>query len=201
MDQPLASAAGNAIEVWYAVDFLSGRRRQPRFHEVTVALGAEMLVLGGIAADLHEAERSMTRAIASGHAAEIFAGMVAALGGPADLLEHPARHLACAPITRPVHPERGGYVEAIATRTLGLAVVALGGGRTRPDDTIDPAVGLVDLAGIGERVDSMIPLGIVHARSEAAADEAAEAVRRAYRVAEAPVVCGPVILERIGAPA
>jgi thymidine phosphorylase len=201
MDQALASAAGNAIEVWYAVDFLSGRRRQPRFHEVTVALGAEMLVLGGIAADLHEAERSMTRAIASGHAAEIFAGMVAALGGPADLLEHPARHLACAPITRPVHPERGGYVEAIATRTLGLAVVALGGGRTRPDDTIDPAVGLVDLAGIGERVDSMIPLGIVHARSEAAADEAAEAVRRAYRVAEAPVVCGPVILERIGAPA
>jgi thymidine phosphorylase len=201
MDQPLASAAGNAIEVWYAVDFLSGRRRQPRFHEVTVALGAEMLVLGGIAADLHEAERSMTRAITSGHAAEIFAGMVAALGGPADLLEHPARHLACAPITRPVHPERGGYVEAIATRTLGLAVVALGGGRTRPDDTIDPAVGLVDLAGIGERVDSMIPLGIVHARSEAAADEAAEAVRRAYRVAEAPVDCGPVILERIGAPA
>ena len=121
MDQPLASAAGNAVEVWYAVDFLSGRRRQPRFHEVTVALGAEMLVLGG--------------------------------------------------------------------------------GRTRPDDSIDPAVGLVDLAGVGERVDSMIPLGIVHARSEAAADEAAQAVLRAFRVAEAPVACGPAILERIGAPA
>ena len=201
MDQPLASAAGNAVEVWYAVDFLSGRRRQPRFHEVTVALGAEMLVLGGLAPDLHEAERSVTRAIASGHAAEIFAGMVSALGGPADLLEHPARHLACAPITRPVHPERGGYVEAIATRDLGLAVVALGGGRTRPDDSIDPAVGLVDLAAVGERVDSMIPLGIVHARSKAAADEAAQAVVRAFRVAEAPVACGPAILERIGAPA
>jgi thymidine phosphorylase len=201
MDQPLASAAGNAVEVWYAVDFLTGRRRQPRFHEVTVALGAEMLVLGGLASDLHEAERSLTRAIASGHAAEIFAGMVAALGGPTDLLEHPARHLTCAPVTRPVHPARGGYVEAIATRDLGLAVVAHGGGRTRADDTIDPAVGLVDLAGLGERVDSMIPLGIVHARSEAAADEAAEALLRAYRVAEAPLVRGGPIIERIGAPA
>jgi thymidine phosphorylase len=200
MDQPLASAAGNAVEVWYAVDFLSGRRRQPRFHEVTVALGAEMLVLGGIAPDLQVGERSITRAIASGHAAEIFAGMVAALGGPADVLEHPARHLACAPVTRPVHPERGGYVEAVSTRALGLAVVALGGGRVRPDDDIDPAVGLVDLAGVGERVDSMIPLGIVHARSEAAADEAAATLLRAYQIAEAPVACGPVILERVGAP-
>jgi thymidine phosphorylase len=198
MDQPLASAAGNAVEVWYAVDYLSGRRRQPRFHEVTVALAAEMLVLGGLASDVREAERRVDKAIASGHAAEIFAGMVAALGGPSDLLEHPGRHLPRAPVQRAVHPERGGYVEAIATRDLGLAVVALGGGRTRPDGAIDASVGLVDLAGVGERVDSMIPLAIVHAATESAADEAAAAVRRAYRVAAAPFACGPVILERLG---
>jgi thymidine phosphorylase len=201
MHEPLASAAGNAVEVAYVASYLAGRRREPRFHEVTVALGAEMLWLGGLSADEAEGRRSIDAAIASGRAAEVFARMVTALGGPGDLLERPADHLASAPIRRSVHPDEAGHVEAVATRDLGLAVVALGGGRAHPDHPVDHAVGLVDLAAIGERVDSTLPLGIVHARSEHAAEVAAAALRRAYRIAPGPTASGPVIHHRIGASA
>jgi len=200
MDQPLASAAGNAIEVAYAVDYLTGRWREPRFHTVTVVLAAEMLLLGRLAESLAEAEARIEAVIASGRAAAVFARMAAALGGPSDLLERPEKHLARAPVIRPVPPQTPGIVHAIATRDIGLAVVALGGGRTRPEHNIDPAVGFTGLAGIGERVDDARPLGIVHARTEAAADVAAEALCNAYDVAEAATAeAGPLILERLGA--
>ncbi len=90
MDQPLADAAGNAVEMAYAVDYLTGARRQPRMHEVVVALGAEMLLLGRLASSQDEARAAMERAISSGAAAERFARMVAGLGGPRDILERPA---------------------------------------------------------------------------------------------------------------
>ncbi|HEX2135637.1 MAG TPA: thymidine phosphorylase [Microvirga sp.] len=199
MDEPLASAAGNAVEVAYAVDYLTGRRREPRFHEVTLALGAEMLVRGRLADDLEEARAKIEDAVASGRAAEVFQRMVAALGGPADLIERPSSYLPAAAVVRAVSPERAGTVARIATRELGLAVVALGGGRTRPQDAVDHAVGLTGLAGIDERVGDGRPLGIVHARDEAAADAAAEAVRRAYTIGERAPPRAAIVGERIGA--
>jgi thymidine phosphorylase len=199
MNEPLASAAGNAVEVAYTADYLTGRRREKRFHQATVELCAEMLVLGGLAAEIVEARERIEDAIASGRAAEVFQRMVAALGGPADLLERPAQHLQAAPVIRPVHAERSGTVQGIATRDVGVAVVALGGGRTRPQDPIDHAVGLTELAGIGEAVDASRPLAVVHARSEEAAEAAARAVRAAYAVGDEQPAPGALILERIGA--
>ena len=200
MDQPLASAAGNAVEVAYVVDYLTGKRREPRFHAVTVALAAEMLFLGRLAESLAEAEGRIEETIVSGRAADVFARMAAALGGPSNLLEEPARHLVAAPVACAVHAQTPGVVHSIATREIGLAVVALGGGRTRPDDRIDPVVGFTNLAAISERVDAARPLGIVHARTDAAAVMAAEALRQAYRIADAPPAGpGPLILERLGA--
>ncbi len=201
MNQPLASAAGNAVEVAYTADYLTGRRREKRFHEVTVELSAEMLVLGKLAADIGEARQKIEDAISSGKAAEIFQRMVVALGGPGDLLEQPARHLQAAPVIRPVPAERSGVVHAIATRDVGVAVVALGGGRTRPQDPIDHAVGLTDLAGIGRSVDAGQPLAVVHARSEDAAEAAIRAVRAAYTIGHGEATPGPLILRRIGATA
>ena len=198
MDQPLASAAGNAVEVSYALDYLTGRRREPRFHAVTVALAAEMLLLGRLAATTEEAKARIEDAISSRRAAEVFARMVAALGGPADFVEKSETYLAQAPIVRPVQPEAGGIVQEIATRDVGVAVVALGGGRTRPEDRIDHAVGFTDLAEVGARVGAKRPIGIVHARTEAAFEAAAAALRRAYRLGDAPFSAGPVIAERIG---
>ena len=193
MDAPLASAAGNAVEVAYAADYLTGNRREPRFHAVTLALGAEMLVAGGLAPDRDSAARRLEGALTSGRAAEIFSAMVAALGGPGDLLDAPTQYLAAAPVRRPVLQE--GTVAAVATRAIGLAVIGLGGGRTRPEDAIDPRVGFTDLAGPGE---ARGLLGIVHAADEASADRAEAALRAAYRMGEAPAGRPPVI-ERVGA--
>jgi thymidine phosphorylase len=201
MNEPLAPAAGNAVEVAYVVDYLAGRRRDERFHEVTVALSAEMLVLGKLARDGDDARARIEEAIGSGRAAEIFQRMVAALGGPGDFLENKHRHLAAAPVVRPVPSDRAGTVTGIATRDIGVAVVALGGGRTRPQDPVDHAVGLTDLAGLGDTVDRERPLGLVHARTEKAAEAAALALRHAYTVGDAPVRPGPIVLERIGASA
>jgi thymidine phosphorylase len=182
MDQPLASVAGNALEVAYAIDLLTGAHHEQRMLEVTIALGAAMLVLAGVATD-DDAGRSMvSQALAGGAAAERFAAMVTALGGPADLLEQPRHHLAAAEVVVAVTPERPGSVVAVDTRAVGLAVVALGGGRTRPQDTIDPAVGLTALAAIGDDVDRERPLGVVHARATAAADAASRQLRAAYQV-------------------
>ncbi|GJE36850.1 thymidine phosphorylase [Methylobacterium persicinum] len=192
MDAPLASAAGNAVEVAYALDYLTVTRREPRFHAVTLALGAEMLVLGKLAGTREEAMARLEEALASGRAAERFARMVAALGGPADLLERPAASLPAAPVRRRV--EAAGTVAAVATRDLGLAVIGLGGGRTRPQDGIDPAVGLTDLARPG---DATGLIGIVHAADEDAADRAEAALRAAYRMGEPPGE-RPAVIERVG---
>ena len=201
MDQPLASAAGNAVEVAYTVAYLTGARREPRFHEAVVALSAEMLVLGRLAPDAETAATMIERALASGAAAEMFARMVVALGGPADLLDRPEHHLAEAPVVRPVFGASGTVV-AIDTRALGIAVVALGGGRTRPDDTVDPAVGLTALAGLDARVDPTTPIAMVHARDEASAERVATALLRAYTIADLPSgpVAGPVIRARLTRP-
>jgi len=196
MDEPLASAAGNAVEVQNAVDFLSGRRRDPRLAEVVLACAGEMLLLGGIAGAAASAEALAQTALDSGRAAERFGIMVAALGGPADFLERPEAHLPRAPVVHPVAPVGEGTVAAIDTRALGLAVVALGGGRRRAEDSIDPAVGLTEIVAIGAQVGPDRPLCLVHARSEGEAEAAAAAVRHAYRLGQAPAG-RPVILERI----
>ncbi len=198
MDQPLASAAGNAVEVAYAIDYLTGRKREPRFHAVTLALGADMLVLGGLASDNARAMAILEDALASGAAAERFARMVAGLGGPADFMEEPRRHLAVAPVVRPVAAHRSGFVAAIDTRAVGIAVVALGGGRTRPQDAIDHAVGFTGLAAIGDAAaPGGRPLALVHARDEAAADRAAEALHQAFGIGGERGEPGPAIERRI----
>ncbi|HYF54738.1 MAG TPA: thymidine phosphorylase [Salinarimonas sp.] len=199
MDEPLASAAGNAVEMAYAVAYLTGARREPRFHAVTVALAGEMLALGGLALDPADGARRIEAAVESGRACETFQAMVTALGGPSDFVSGLDRYLPRAPVIRPVTAEAEGVVEAIATRDVGLAVVALGGGRTRPQDPVDHAVGLTDLAPVGERIEAGRPLAVVHARDEASAEAAARAVRAAYRIGDAAPAARPLVLERVGA--
>jgi len=198
MNQPLAPAAGNALEVRVAIDFLRGRERPPRLAEVVHALGSTLLVQAGVAHDQRDARQGLARALDSGEAAQRFARMVAGLGGPADLMERPDRHLAAARVVRRVpalvHDGRHTVV-AIDTRALGMAVLELGGGRRRSDDPIDPAVGLTALAALGTRVDDGTPLAIVHAADEAAAEVALTAVQAAYGLADAAPVSSAVVAE------
>jgi thymidine phosphorylase len=200
MDRVLGHDVGNALEVREAIDFLTGRRREPRLHAVTAALTSELLVLGGVAADPGEAAGLVERALISGAAADRFARMVAALGGPYDLVERPESSLPQAPVRVPVFPESAGVVTRVDARMVGLAVVGLGGGRQRAEDEVDPAVGLASVRGPGDAVGPGQPLAVVHARTRAEAEEAAAALRAAVTVGDAPPApdASPV-LRRIGA--
>ncbi|MEF2551885.1 thymidine phosphorylase [Aurantimonas sp. A2-1-M11] len=199
MDQALASAAGNGVEVRNAVRFLVGDQRDPALEAVTLALAADMLVLAGLASDLDEGGRKARAALEEGRAAEVFGRMVAALGGPSDFVERMESHLPQAPVIRPIPAMAGGRIAAVDARRLGLAVVALGGGRTRPQDAVDHAVGLSELLPIGRVVAAGDPLAMVHARDAAAAEAAAEMVRDAYGLGEgSPYGNGPVVIDRIG---
>ena len=198
MNEPLASAAGNAIEVQNAVDFLKGTAIDNRLWDVTVAQGGELLATGGLADDAADGEAKMREAFESGKAAEIFAKMVTALGGPADFMEKSELYLAKAPIEAPVYADRDGIVTGVDARQVGLAVVALGGGRTFAAQKIDPAVGLTNLAGLGNSIDSDAPLAIVHAQTQDQVEEASRMVRAAYQIGDARDVPDyPAVVERI----
>jgi thymidine phosphorylase len=193
MNESLSPSAGNALEVRVAMDYLTGRVRPARLHEVTMALCAEMLVLSGISATYEEARAKLQAALDSGEAAERFARMVKALGGPADLMERPDAYLEQAPIVVPVPALASGYATATNCRALGLAVVGLGGGRVRPQDAIDFAVGLDGLIELGDKVEEGQPLAMVHARTEAAAAKAVREVQAAYEIDRTRAAAVPMI--------
>ena len=197
MNQALGENAGNALEVSEAIDYLTGAKRDPRLHQVVVALARELMLLGGLAETATAAEAAIDRALDGGAAAEAFGKMCQALGGPADILENPARHLPTAEIVVPAYPAENGWVGAVATRELGLVVLELGGGRRRADQAIDYAVGLSAMAGIGEAVGPGQPLALVHARDQNQADAAVQAVRRCYTIANAATAVPPVLLEEV----
>ncbi|KQT83051.1 thymidine phosphorylase [Aurantimonas sp. Leaf443] len=198
MDEALASAAGNALEVANAVRFLSGAHRDARLERVTLALAGQMLVSAGLAQAPAQAERMAREALVSGRALERFSAMVAGLGGPADFVERADAYLPAAPLVRDVPAPRSGTVVAVDARALGLAVVALGGGRTRPQDGIDPAVGLDRLAEIGREVTRGEPIARVHAARETQAEAALASVAAAYRIAEGTVARADPVVDRIG---
>jgi thymidine phosphorylase len=195
MDQVLGRSAGNAVEVRESIDHLTGAARDERMLEVTLALSAELLVLGSLYPDVASARAAALDALESGAAAERFGAMVAALGGPADLLDAPSRHLPAAPVIREVEPSSPGVVAAVDVRAVGIAIVSLGGGRAREDDAVDHSVGLTEVAARGERVEpGGRPLALVHARDEQSARRAADAVRASFVIGDAPdQVPGPII--------
>lgn len=197
MNESLAPYAGNALEVRGAMDYLTGRSRPARLHEVTLALCAEMLILGGLAATEEEARAQLEAVLASGAAAERFARMVSALGGPSDLIENPDKHLERAPFVVPAPALSAGFANVRDCRAIGLAVVSLGGGRRRPTDAIDFAVGLSELVGLGEQVAAGQPLAMVHARTEAAAQQAVQEIQAAYEISPVALTVNPVIYRTI----
>lgn len=193
MTSVLGRTAGNAVEVRESVDMLvDPGAADPRLVDCTVELAERLLALGGL--DPARARASL----ADGSAAERFSRMVAALGGPADLLEHPERHLPAAPVVRAVHPVGPGVVQSHAVREVGVAVMALGGGRRVASDLVDHAVGFSALAPVGAEVGPEVPLAVVHARDEGAWKQAAAALRAALPVGPGAAAPAPVITEVLG---
>jgi thymidine phosphorylase len=197
MDQVLASSAGNAVEVREAVQYLTGEYRNPRLHEVTMALCAEMLVLGELADSNEEALEKLQEVLDNGKAATIFANMVSALGGPEDFVENYDKYLDKADIIRPVYAQKKGRVISMDTRAIGMAVVAMGGGRRKPTDSIDYAVGLTDFIALGDHADNNTPLAVVHVRNEAQFKEAEKALRDAIEIGDGEAESKPMVFEKI----
>lgn len=201
MDRVLGDSAGNAVEVTEAAAYLAGARRDARLHALVMALAAEMLVLGGLAGDLEDGRRRAATALDDGAAAETFDRMVAALGGPSDFLAAAYKYLPAAPLVCPCPAQAAGVVTAMDTRRVGLAVVALGGGRRRAGDAIDHAVGLTEVRGPGDAVGPDTPLAMIHAADEAAAAAAMAELDAAVTIGETAPEAKPVVIERIGASA
>ncbi|MBU6476022.1 MAG: thymidine phosphorylase [Alphaproteobacteria bacterium] len=180
MNQVLGRTAGNAVEVVEAVEYLQNKNVDPRLHEVTVALTAELLVVGKLAKDVTEAKNKIETVLKSGKAAEHFARMVAALGGPKDFMAKPKQYLKAAPVVKDFYPAQKFRVSAMDARAIGIGIVELGGGRARPTDTVDHAVGLTNVAQIGEEVGKGArPLATIHAKDEAAFKHMADVLAKA----------------------
>ncbi len=197
MNQPLADAAGNALEIRNCLAVLKGEKAGTRLESVVIAETAEMLVLSNLVATITEAEEVARRALASGAALERFARMTHALGGPADFCERPDVYLAGAPVIRPVLAPADGFLASCETRALGMAVVELGGGRRRAGDAIDHRVGIDAILSLGTKVSKGQPIAMVHAATEDDAARAAADVTACYSVSDEAPVMPPVILGRV----
>ena len=201
MNQVLGRTAGNALETQEAIDFLTGRDpqnpREPRLLALTLALAAHGLVLGGLATDLASATAQAEQALSSGRAAEAFARMVAGLGGPRDVLAAGGAGMAAAPVQRDLLAPADGFITATDTRGLGIAVVALGGGRQRAADPVDPRVGFSHLLPLGTAVRAGQALLRVHAASTESAQAALQAAAAAIEIGPAPPASLPLIAEVI----
>jgi thymidine phosphorylase len=186
MNEPLASAAGNAVEMANACELLTGYSVDSRLWDVTLALGGVVLSLGGLAKDVAAGAAMIGDVLSSGAAAERMGRMVAALGGPVDFMESWSDHLGAAPVVRTVCADRNGFLTAMDGRAIGAAVIGLGGGRRIASDQIDHRVGFDRITGLGAAVATDEPLVRVHAASEAGADAAAARFLAACSIGDAP---------------
>lgn len=187
MNQVLARSAGNAVEVREAVHFLQNDNPDPALKAVTMALCAEMLCSAKLAENLAEANQKLEEVLANGKALEVFSRMVEALGGPADFVEKMEDYLPKAPLILDLTAPTSGFVNGIKTREIGLAVVQLGGGRSRADQVIDHAVGLDDIVKIGASVKAGDRLMTVHVQNQQQFDDVRAKLLDAVEIsAEAP---------------
>ena len=166
MNQVLGHSVGNAVEMAECIDFLlNPAQADPRLLELTIELAAHMLDLSGAAASLSDARNKASAALNQGHAAQVFADMVQGLGGPADLLEKPARYLPQAPIVKPILASASGYVTGMDVRGIGMCMVGLKAGRTKAEDSIDYAVGLSKMVQLNDYVEQGEVLALAHVRN------------------------------------
>tara|TARA_R110000765_G_scaffold116279_2_gene209417 strand:- start:2186 stop:3490 length:1305 start_codon:yes stop_codon:yes gene_type:complete len=197
MSQPLVPSLGNGLEIAEVMRVLTGQVSGPVV-SVCAALGGVLLANAGLAGDVQTGADAIVGAIRSGRAAERFGRMVAAMGGPTQFVENWSRFLPEATIIGEVWSSASGYVTAIDGEALGLAVVALGGGRVIEGDQINTAVGISDMVRLGARVSQRSPLAVVHAVRNVDAEKAAKAIRAAITISPEPVAPPDLIVERVG---
>jgi thymidine phosphorylase len=198
MDQPLGVACGNAVEIEESIELLRGGGPADT-REVTLALGAEMLVLGNLVPNAGEARVVLERALADGRALEKFRQIVEAQGGDPRVVDAPEKILPQAPMRESVMSNRSGYVVRIEPRTIGRGIIALGGGRNTMEDAVDPSVGFRIVVNVGDRVMRGQPLATVLARDVAGIEAGKACIREAVQIGEDERAGPPLISHRVTA--
>jgi pyrimidine-nucleoside phosphorylase len=193
MSEPIGRAVGNATEVIESIEVLRGAGPADT-RALTVALGAEMLLCGGLCATVEDGSVAMERVLDNGSALELFARVVEAQGGDRRAVDDPSRHLPAARGRTPVLAPTDGYVSACAADQIGIAALLLGAGRRRKEDAIDPAVGIEIACRIGDRVEAGQPLAFL-LHCDRGVEAAHERVARAYTLAPAAPAPDQLILE------
>jgi thymidine phosphorylase len=196
LDQVLGDSVGNALQILEVIAFLKGTKREARVREVVLTIASEILILAGTAPDREAALALAGAKLADGSAAERFGAMVAALGGPAELMLHPDRHLDKAEVVAPVFSRASGFVQTMDCWKIGMALVGMGAGRTNPEDKIDYAVGISQTAHVGDEVSADAPLCLLYARTQEQWERAAAAIRDAFTVGAAPLNPLPAFRQR-----
>jgi pyrimidine-nucleoside phosphorylase len=186
MNQPLGQAVGNSLEVKECVELLRGEgttAAQPVL-DLSVELSAHMLVLSNVDESLAAARDRLGKIVSSGKALECFRQNVAAQGGEPRVCDDPAGFLPLVTESYKVESPRSGFVTKVNTAEIGHAIAAIGGGRVRIDDTIDPTVGFIAQAKIGDGVDEGAAIGTVYCRDHSRAQEAVKRIQASYEIGE-----------------
>mgnify|MGYP006271172323 CR=1 FL=1 len=194
MDQPLGRTIGNALEVREALEVLRGAGPESTA-ELTLTLGAEMLVLGGAAADITEGRRLIRRAMMSGAGREKLRDVIVAQGGDGAVVDAPEQLPAAEHVTE-IKAASAGVVHSVDALALGKAAMWLGAGRERADDVVDPAVGLEVLTRIGDRMIPDEPLVRVH-HNQPLADATVGLIEDAFEIDPEPITAPPLILGQL----
>ena len=199
MNQPLGQAVGNSLEVKECVELLRGEAAAGArsVMDLSLELSAHMLVLSNVDDSLDSARASLQNVVASGQALERFRENVEAQGGEPRVCDDPAGFLPLVTESFKVESPRSGFVTKINTAEIGHAIAAIGGGRVRIDDAIDPSVGFITEARLGDRVGDGATLGTVYCRDGSNAKEAARRIQTAYEIGEASPTEIPLLMREV----
>lgn len=194
MSQVVGHSAGHVVEILETIDYLTQDLVDPRLHELVENLAGELLIIGNLADDIDSAKAKINQVLDDGSAAEIFAKMVAAHGGPTDIIEKPENHFKPAPFVAAVYPDKPGYISQMACREIGLAIIELGGGRRKASDDVDHQVGFSQIKPVGTLVDQQTPLALVHAQSADQLNHSSKALLRYLSVSDSAPETKSIIL-------
>ena len=199
MNQPLGRAVGNSLEVKECIELLRGEiddGARPVL-DLSLELSAHMLVLAHLDDSLDAARARLQNILSSGQALECFRQNIEAQGGEPRVCDDPAGFLPLVGESFKVESPRSGFVTKVNTAEIGHAIAAIGGGRVRIDDAIDPTVGFMTAVKIGDRVSAEALLGTIYCRNESKAKEAAQRIKAAYEIDDQPLNELPQLIREV----
>ncbi len=194
MNQIIGHSAGHCVEVMETIEYLTQTKVDTRLHELVEKLCAELLVTGNLAKNTEDGKTQVNSVLHNGKAAEIFARMTAAHGGPVDLLEQPQKYIKSAQLVEPIFADSPGYLTAVNCRNIGLSIIELGGGRCQANDQINHAVGFSQFCNLGQFIDTQKPIAFIHADNKNAMKLAAKQLKNCIQINEIKPSLSSIIL-------